>query len=82
MSNGEYSSIEHRAVVNLEKERLSIAGFHSPSLETEIGPLLELLNKDKNGAKYKTFSHEDYVRMVITTKLDGKSLLDHIRIEQ
>ncbi|KAJ0918485.1 putative (S)-norcoclaurine synthase [Helianthus annuus] len=32
MSNGEYSSIEHRAVVDFEKERLSIAAFHSPGL--------------------------------------------------
>ncbi|KAL8196216.1 hypothetical protein R6Q57_025216 [Mikania cordata] len=32
LSNGEYSSIEHRAVVNFEKERLSIAAFHTPSL--------------------------------------------------
>ncbi|MFS8027282.1 putative (S)-norcoclaurine synthase [Helianthus anomalus] len=30
MGNGEYSSIEHRAVVDFEKERLSIAAFHSP----------------------------------------------------
>ncbi|CAN1173701.1 2-oxoglutarate-dependent dioxygenase 11 [Linum perenne] len=28
MSNGEYKSIEHRAVVNPEKERLSMAAFH------------------------------------------------------
>ncbi|MFS7946121.1 putative (S)-norcoclaurine synthase [Helianthus anomalus] len=32
MGNGEYSSIEHRAIVNFEKERLSIAAFHSPGL--------------------------------------------------
>ncbi|XP_027166746.1 S-norcoclaurine synthase 1-like [Coffea eugenioides] len=31
MSNGEYSSIEHRAVVDFHKERLSIAAFHSKS---------------------------------------------------
>ncbi|KAM7493978.1 hypothetical protein LguiB_028587 [Lonicera macranthoides] len=83
MSNGEYSSIEHRAIVNLEKERLSIAGFHNPSFDTKIGPLLELLAKEnnENGAKYRTLSHEDYMRMVISTKLDGKNLLDQIKIE-
>lgn len=76
MSNGEYSSIEHRAVVDYEKERLSIAAFHSPNMATDIGPLPELV-KEKV-AKYKTITHEEFVRLVITRKLEGKSLLDHL----
>ncbi|KAK9266915.1 hypothetical protein L1049_027174 [Liquidambar formosana] len=32
VSNGEYNSIEHRAVVNPVKKRLSIAAFHSPKI--------------------------------------------------
>ncbi|KAK2996261.1 hypothetical protein RJ639_026494 [Escallonia herrerae] len=51
MSNGEYSSIEHRAMVNVEQERLSIAAFHSPNMEAEIGPLPDFAQK--TGAKYK-----------------------------
>ncbi|XP_039040719.1 S-norcoclaurine synthase 1-like [Hibiscus syriacus] len=35
MSNGEYKSIEHRVVVNEEKERLSIASFHYPKRDTQ-----------------------------------------------
>ena len=46
MSNGEYKSIEHRAVVNPEKERLSIAAFHSPNYRTMIGPLPDLLKEN------------------------------------
>ncbi|CAK7356191.1 unnamed protein product [Dovyalis caffra] len=78
MSNGEYKSIEHRAVVNPEKERLSIAAFHSPIMEAMVGPLPDLV-KEK-GAKYKTITHEEYVRLVITSKLDGKSLLDQMKL--
>lgn len=74
MSNGEYKSIEHRAVVNPEKERLSIAAFHNPNYRTNIGPLSDLIMED-SPAIYKTMSHEDFGRTVINRKLDGKSLL-------
>jgi len=78
MSNGEYKSIEHRAVVNQEKERLSIAAFHSPILDAMVGPLPDLV-KEK-GAKYKSITNEEYLRLVITSKLDGKSFLDDMKL--
>ena len=61
MSNGKYRSIEHRAVVNSEKQRLS-----------------DLLKDDI--PKYKTISHGDYLRLVVSTKLDGKSLMDQMKL--
>ncbi|KAK2985053.1 hypothetical protein RJ640_016973 [Escallonia rubra] len=79
MSNGEYSSIEHRALVNVEKERVSIAAFHSPNVEANVGPLPDLVEKE--GAKYKTISNEDFMKLVISNKLDGKSLLDQLCIK-
>lgn len=78
MSNGEYKSIEHRAVVNPEKERLSIAAFHSPILDAMVGPLPDLV-KEK-GAKYKSMTAEEHRTLVITSKLDGKSLLDDMKL--
>lgn len=80
MSNGEYKSIEHRAVVNPEKERLSIAAFHSPNIRAIIGPLPDIVKE--NAANYKTISNEEYIKLVVTSKLDGKSLLDHMRLNQ
>lgn len=80
MSNGEYKSIEHRAVVNPEKERLSIAAFHSPNIRAMIGPLPDIVKE--NAANYKTISNEEYIKLVVTSKLDGKSLLDHMRFNQ
>lgn len=78
MSNGQYKSIEHRGVVHPEKERFSIAAFHSPNMQAKIGPLPDLAGK--SGAQYKTSTHEDYVRTVVASKLDGKSLLDQFRL--
>ncbi|KAK3434713.1 hypothetical protein EUGRSUZ_D02161 [Eucalyptus grandis] len=78
MSNGQYKSIEHRAVVNPEKERLSIAAFHSPNIEASICPFPDLARK--SGALYKTTNHEDYMRLVVASRVDGKSLLDQFRL--
>lgn len=80
MSNGVYKSIEHRAVVNPEKERLSIAAFHSPNIGTMIGPLPDLVKG--NAEKYKTSSYDEYLKLVVTSKLDGKSLVDQMRLNQ
>ncbi|XP_024996960.1 S-norcoclaurine synthase 1-like [Cynara cardunculus var. scolymus] len=79
MSNGEYRSIEHRALVHLEKERLSIAAFHSPGIDTMIGPLTDGVNEKT--AKYKTINTEDYTKLIISSKLDGKSLIEQMKIQ-
>ncbi|CAI9095460.1 OLC1v1031414C1 [Oldenlandia corymbosa var. corymbosa] len=78
MTNGKYRSIEHRAVVNSLKERLSIAAFHLPSTEAKIGPLPDLVKE--NAAKYKTMKYEDYLKMFLGSRLNGKSMLDNVRI--
>ncbi|XWS62105.1 hypothetical protein CRYUN_Cryun07bG0182300 [Craigia yunnanensis] len=78
MSNGEYKSVEHRAVVNADKERLSIAAFHSPNISTKIGPLPNLVKT--NVAEYRTMTHEAFVRLTINSKLNGKGLLDQMKL--
>ncbi|KAM6557444.1 hypothetical protein CsatB_004463 [Cannabis sativa] len=81
MSNGEYKSIEHRAVVNPEKQRISIAAFHSPHINGIVGPLPDLVKKHCK-ANYKTISTEDYIRLIVTNKLDGKTQLDFLKQEE
>ncbi|KAJ4826784.1 hypothetical protein Tsubulata_034771 [Turnera subulata] len=80
MSNGEYRSIEHRAVVNPEKERVSVAAFHSPGTKAIVGPLPDLVKKST--ANYKSISHEEYIRLIFSKKLEGKSLIDHMKSEK
>eukprot|EP00268_Persea_americana_P021335 TRINITY_DN2127_c0_g1_i1.p1 TRINITY_DN2127_c0_g1~~TRINITY_DN2127_c0_g1_i1.p1 ORF type:complete len:186 (-),score=37.13 TRINITY_DN2127_c0_g1_i1:361-918(-) len=77
LSNGKYKSIEHRAVINTEKERLSIAAFHSPNYDTMIGPIPEHVTGKH--AYYKGKRHEDYAKLVVSCKLDGKSGLDFMK---
>lgn len=54
-SNDEYESVEHRVVVNSERERFSIPFFLNPSHYTWIEPLEKLVNAE-NPAKYKAYN--------------------------
>ncbi|CAL1374103.1 unnamed protein product [Linum trigynum] len=82
MSNGEYKSVEHRVVVNPEKERLSIAAFHNTTSNAMIGPLPDLINRgeQKQAPKYKTVSTTDYIKLVMSSTLEGKCLIDEMKI--
>ena len=80
MSNGIYQSIEHRATVNSTKERLSIATFHSSNIDSELGPAPSLIDPD-NPAIFRRVSTEKYRKEFFARKLDGKSYLDFMRIE-
>ncbi|CAB4320685.1 unnamed protein product [Prunus armeniaca] len=54
-SNERYHSVEHRAMVNSEKERFSMPFFLNLAHYTIIKPLEELTNEE-NPAKYKPYS--------------------------
>ncbi|KAL6909592.1 hypothetical protein ACP4OV_001873 [Aristida adscensionis] len=79
LSNGRYRSIEHRAVVNAREERLSMAAFHMAKFGGAYGPLEELVGEA--APRYKTVSVEEYVKMVLSSKLEGKNILDAMKID-
>ncbi|CAI0396537.1 unnamed protein product [Linum tenue] len=85
MSNGVYKSIEHRALVNHKKERLSIAAFHDPNVDAMIGPLpnLHTLDQEKQAPNYKSISHQDFKKLGRKMKLDGKNkgLIQYLKIQ-
>ncbi|MBA0706140.1 hypothetical protein Golax_018268 [Gossypium laxum] len=79
-SNGIYRSIEHRAVVNSTKERLSIATFYSSKLDSELGPALSLIGPS-NPAIFRRVPLEKYFKEFFARRLNGKSYLDFMRIK-
>ncbi|XP_026437369.1 codeine O-demethylase-like [Papaver somniferum] len=81
MSNGVYRSVEHRATVNSTKERLSVATFHSPKVDTEIGPILSMVTPE-TPALFRTIGYEDYMKKFFTRTVFGKALVDAMRIEE
>eukprot|EP01018_Ginkgo_biloba_P007627 Gb_17512 [translate_table: standard] len=72
MTNGRYKSVEHRAVTNQEKERLSIAMFYHPSFEAEVWPAEDLVDGTSNPCFHKKFRQDDYIHFFLGKTLDGK----------
>ncbi|KAK7258413.1 hypothetical protein RIF29_23988 [Crotalaria pallida] len=62
ISNDKYKSVLHRAVVNCEKERMSIATFYCPSQDAVIGPALQLVDHDDHPPKYRNFTYGEYYK--------------------
>nr|XP_043611142.1 protein SRG1-like [Erigeron canadensis] len=79
VSNGVYRSIEHRATVNSNKERLSVATFYSSGMGTELGPAQSLVTQHKV-ANFRRVPLEDYFKEFFARKLDGKSYLDFMKL--
>ncbi|XP_015576938.2 2-oxoglutarate-dependent dioxygenase 19 [Ricinus communis] len=80
LSNGKFKSILHRAVVNKNNTRISIAMAHGPSLDTVVSPAPELLDRESKAPAYIGIKYEEYVNLQQSNKLDGKSCLDRVRI--
>ncbi|RHN42326.1 putative thebaine 6-O-demethylase [Medicago truncatula] len=80
ITNGIYPSIEHRATVNLKKERLSIATFYSPSSAVILRPSPTLVTP-KTPALFKPIGVTDFYKGYLGKELRGKSFLDSLRIQ-
>ncbi|KAK9130293.1 hypothetical protein Sjap_010780 [Stephania japonica] len=81
LSNGIYKSIEHRVVINKEKERLSVATFHEAHKSVLVGPLRELIINNGGTEKYRSVTSDEFVKLILSQKLDGKSLLDVLKLK-
>lgn len=75
LTNGKYKSIEHRAVVNPDTERITIAAFHSAHLSCTIGPLPELGN-----ARYRAMDGVEFTKGYFAAKLEGRRYLESLKL--
>ncbi|XP_055803657.1 protein SRG1-like [Solanum dulcamara] len=78
VSNGVYRSIEHRAIVNSNKERLSVATFYSSNLDSELGPAHSLTGPN-NPPIFRRVPVDKYFKDFFAQKLDGKSYIDFMK---
>ncbi|MBA0697613.1 hypothetical protein Goari_021147 [Gossypium aridum] len=81
MSNGVYKSIEHRAITNEKKARISAAAFAHVDDELEIGPLDSMVDDPHRPPMYKKIKYIDYIRQVLARKMDGKAHTDLVKIQ-
>ncbi|KAJ3671451.1 hypothetical protein LUZ60_007530 [Juncus effusus] len=77
ISNGKYRSVEHRAVINTVKERISIATFNYMDPSCTMGPLPEVVKGGKEN--YKTVN-SGYNRDVFSAKLQGRNYVENMRV--
>ncbi|KAL2339623.1 hypothetical protein Fmac_007563 [Flemingia macrophylla] len=78
VSNGRYPSVLHRAILNNADTRISVVLSNGPALDKEIGPVVELLEKEK--PLFKSMKYRDYFQVKQKTQLSEKSSLDDIRL--
>ncbi|GAB2267992.1 hypothetical protein Dimus_002969 [Dionaea muscipula] len=76
-SNGRCKSVVHRAVVNNKVARMSVGVVYAPSLDTIVSPAKELAYP---AAAYKPMKFREYLESQQSSKLQGKSILEKLRI--
>lgn len=79
MSNGILKSAVHRAVINTEKERVSVAIFWDSDRDAEIGPLDELVTTDRPQLYQKSLL-KDYVNNFFQYYELGKRPINDLKI--
>ncbi|XP_061995496.1 protein DMR6-LIKE OXYGENASE 2-like [Rosa rugosa] len=72
LSNDRYKSILHRAVVNSDKERISIPTFYCPSYDAVIKPAPKLVDDD-HPALYRSFTYGEFYGNFWDKGIDKKS---------
>ncbi|KAK4777330.1 hypothetical protein SAY87_017517 [Trapa incisa] len=75
LSNGRYKSVWHRAVVNVEKPRLSIASFLCPSDDAVIRSPAALW-VEGSGPVYRDFTYAEYYKKFWSRNLDQQHCLE------
>eukprot|EP01018_Ginkgo_biloba_P008654 Gb_05888 [translate_table: standard] len=79
MSNGRYKSIEHRAITNKDKERISIVTVYSVGYDVQMVPSPHLVD-EAQPCLYKMMSFGDYMYHFTSNKLQGKRTLDMVKL--
>ncbi|KAJ1299035.1 hypothetical protein BS78_01G500800 [Paspalum vaginatum] len=78
LSNGRYKSVWHRAVVNSDRPRMSVASFLCPCNDARIGPAAELVAHD-SPAVYRDYTYAEYYAKFWSRNLDQEHCLDLFR---
>ncbi|GLJ45766.1 hypothetical protein SUGI_0963050 [Cryptomeria japonica] len=77
LTNGIYKSVEHRSIVNNNKERMSIVIFCNPDGDKKVGPAKDLIG-GSNPVKYRQMTFNEYRMFIRTTGTKGKSYVNSI----
>ncbi|KAK7382532.1 hypothetical protein VNO80_01405 [Phaseolus coccineus] len=77
LSNAVYKSIEHRVIVNSDKDRVSLAFFYNPKSDIPIEPAKELVTEDRP-ALYPSKTFDEYRLYIRTKGPSGKAQVESL----
>ncbi|KAF7816420.1 protein SRG1-like [Senna tora] len=72
-SNGVYKSVEHRAITNTRKARMSIAMFVMPDNDAEMGPV-DTMVCDNCPARYQRVKYKNFMRSYLDRTVTGEQI--------
>lgn len=78
LSNANYKSVEHRVLVNSNKERVSLAFFYNPKSDIPIEPAKELVKPNKP-ALYTAMTFDEYRLFIRLRGPCGKSHVESLK---
>ncbi|KAL6589248.1 hypothetical protein ACP70R_013117 [Stipagrostis hirtigluma subsp. patula] len=78
LSNGRYRSVWHRAVVNSDRPRMSVASFLCPCSDVLLGPAAKLVGDD-SPAVYRNYTYAEYYSKFWSRNLDQEHCLELFR---
>jgi len=73
--------VEHRVIVNSDKERVSLAFFYNPKSEIPIKPIKELVTMDKPSL-YPPMTFDEYRLFIRMRGPRGKSQVESLKSSQ
>ncbi|KFK25135.1 hypothetical protein AALP_AA8G070500 [Arabis alpina] len=81
LSNGLYKSVVHKASLNEEKTRISLASLHSLGMDEKMSVPNQLVN-DENPPRYRESSFNDFLDFLVKSDISqGDRFIDTLRIK-
>lgn len=78
LSNGRYKGVIHRAILNSENKRLSIASLHSLEIDKKVIPAPELVD-EQHPPSYKEVSFRDFLNFISENDILEARYIDTLR---
>ncbi|KAJ0589768.1 putative flavanone 3-dioxygenase [Helianthus annuus] len=79
ISNGGYKSVPHRAILNMQRKRFSIASLHSMHIEKKVGPAPELVD-EQHPVAYREGSFAGFLDYISDKSISKGKYIDTLKI--
>jgi len=73
--------VEHRAITNKNKRRITFISYLFPQGDAEVGPFDHMID-DQNPKMYKDTTYGEYLRLVLNRKSEGKPHISATKINE